>query len=171
MALDIFILSVLRAGPVHGYELKRRVQRPSLATLSNNSLYPILRRFEKDGAVTSAIEAQDGKPARKVYSITDAGRALLTSLISVLPAELASNDEEFLVRLGFFGEIPSRDRAAILAARAAALEAAARQVGELVNPDDTSETWQWRNLTMTHLLERLEGERHWIATLAKKAEK
>jgi DNA-binding PadR family transcriptional regulator len=44
MMLEIFVLSVLRTGPVHGYELKRRVQRPSFATLSNNSLYPMLRR-------------------------------------------------------------------------------------------------------------------------------
>ncbi len=30
VVLEIFVLSVLRRGPVHGYELKRRVQRPSL---------------------------------------------------------------------------------------------------------------------------------------------
>jgi DNA-binding PadR family transcriptional regulator len=170
MALDIFILSVLRAEPVHGYELKRRVQRPSLTALSNNSLYPILRRFEEAGAVTVTVEEQDGKPARKVYAITDVGRQLLTNLISVLPPELAANEEEFLLRLGFFSEILPEQRAAILDARGAALDASASQVRELVHADDTSEKWHWRNLAMAHLLARIETERRFLADLTKKAD-
>jgi DNA-binding PadR family transcriptional regulator len=171
MALEIFILSVLRGGPVHGYELKRRVQRPSLTALSNNSLYPILRRFEQAGAVTKTVESQDRKPDRKVYAITDAGRRLLTDLISTLPAELAANDEEFLVRLSFFDEIPAEKRRAILDARSAVLEAAAAQVRALIDESDPSARREWRNLAMTQLLERTTTERQWIAALAKKAEK
>jgi DNA-binding PadR family transcriptional regulator len=179
MALDIFILSVLRAGPVHGYELKRRVQRPTLATLSNNSLYPMLRRFESEGIVTSIVEEQDGKPARKIYAITEAGRQHLGALISTLPAELAANDEEFLVRFSFFNEISAEQRLAILGARSAVLDAAIAQVGGLIaesenaeseNPQsEKAEKRAWRNLAMTQLLERLERERQWIATMAKKA--
>src|ERR1700712_756760 len=105
MVVEIFALSILRSGPVHGYELKRRVQRPSLTPLSNNSLYPMLRRFEADGLVTKTIEEHDGRPSRKVYAITDAGRERLRSLLSSLPPELASSDEEFLVRVSFFPEI------------------------------------------------------------------
>ena len=92
MALDIIILSILRSGPVHGYELKRRAQRPSLADLSNNSIYPYLRRFEDAGAVTHELEAQEKRPPRKVYSITESGRRLLLDLISTLPLELAADD-------------------------------------------------------------------------------
>lgn len=163
------MLSVLRAGPVHGYELKRRVQRTTLTSLSNNSLYPILRRFEETGAVTKSVEEQEGKPDRKVYTITDAGRALLTDLISTLPAKLATSEEEFLARVSFFHELTAPQRLAILAARASVLDVGIAQVRTLLAESDTSPTREWRNLSMTHLVERFESQRQWITDLTTKA--
>ncbi len=169
MALDIIILSVLRTAPVHGYELKRRVQRPSLNPLSNNSLYPYLRRFEQAGAVTKTVEEQEGRPPRNVYAITDVGRRTLTDLISTLPLAQAGNDEEFMVRLSFFGEIAPANRTAILAARVAVLDGAIAQVHTLVGESEHSPAREWRNLAMDQLLDRLQSERAWIATLTDKA--
>lgn len=163
------MLSVLRAGPVHGYELKRRVQRTNLTALSNNSLYPILRRFEERGIVTRNDESQDGKPDRKVYTITDAGRAHLTELISVLPAKLAANDEEFLVRVSFFHELQPAQRLAILAARTTVLDAALATVRTLIAESAPSPSREWRLLTMRRLVDDLERERHWITELETKA--
>lgn len=163
--LDILILSNLRAGPVHGYELKHRVQRPTTARLSNNSLYPILRRFEEAGAVTSHREAQEGRPARTVYAITDRGRALLTELISTLPAALAGNEEEFLARLNFFDELTADHRAAILDARASALHSRLEQAGALLTDAAGSPTGAWRALAMEHLVATLESELAWVDRL------
>ncbi len=169
VALDIIILSVLRAAPAHGYELKRRVQRPTLTPLSNNSLYPHLRRFEQAGAVTQTVEQQEGKPARKVYAITDAGRRLFTELISTLPLDLAGDDEEFLVRLSFFNEIAPANRRAILAARAAVLDAGIAQVRTLLAEIAHSPAHEWRSLAMEQLLDRLEHDRGLIRDLTQKA--
>jgi DNA-binding PadR family transcriptional regulator len=170
MVIEIFVLSILRSGPVHGYELKRRVQRPSLTPLSNNSLYPMLRRFEVDGLVTKTIEQQDGTPARKVYAITDAGRDRLRTLLCSLPPELATSDEEFLVRMSFFHEIPIPARRAILAARAAVLDGASAQVGELLAESESTEARAWRRLAMQRVLDTTNSERAWLAEIAKKAE-
>jgi DNA-binding PadR family transcriptional regulator len=169
VAVEIIILSVLRAGPVHGYELKRRVQRTTLTSLSNNSLYPVLRRFEEAGAVTKTIEEQGGKPDRKVYTITDAGRRMLTELISTLPLKLATSEEEFLVRVSFFHELSPAQRLGILDARAAVLDGGIAQVRALIGESDKSPTREWRNLSMVHLVERFESERQWIADLTTKA--
>jgi DNA-binding PadR family transcriptional regulator len=170
MVVEIFVLSVLRAGPVHGYELKRRVQRPSLTPLSNNSLYPLLRRYESDGLVTKSVEEQEGRPARNVYAITDAGRERLRTLLTTLPVELAASDEEFLVRVSFFPEIPVASRRAILAARSAVLDGAAAKVVALLEDSDDSAKRAWRTLAMRRVLETTDNERQWIAALAKKAE-
>jgi DNA-binding PadR family transcriptional regulator len=170
MVVEIFVLSILRAGPVHGYELKRRVQRPSLTPLSNNSLYPMLRRFESDGLVTKTVEEQDGKPSRKVYAITDVGRDRLRTLLCSLPPELATSDEEFLVRVSFFPEIPIPARRAILAARSAVLDAASAQVGELLEESAKSPGREWRNLAMQRVLETTNTERKWITEIARRAE-
>ena len=165
MVLEIFVLSILRTGPVHGYELKRRVQRPSLTRLSNNSLYPMLRRFEGEGLVTKSVEVQDGRPSRNVYEITDAGRERLRSQLSTLPAELAGSEEEFLVRVGFFHELPEANRLAIVAARESALLAARLQVTELLDEIVPSEKSAWRSAVMNRVLDNLDGEREWIANL------
>jgi DNA-binding PadR family transcriptional regulator len=167
MVVEIFALSILRTGPVHGYELKRRVQRPSLASLSNNSLYPMLRRFEADGLVTRTTEAQEGKPARNVYAITDAGRERLRDLIWTLPPELASSDEEFLARVSFFHEIPEANQRAILAAREAVLAASRAQVSALLDEIEPGPRTKWRARVMNHVLDTVDDERHWIADLAK----
>ena len=165
MIFDIIVLSALRASPAHGYELKRRVQRPSFAALSNNSLYPALHRFEKAGAVTHAVDAQDGRPSRKVYTITELGRGLFHDLISSLPAAVAGNEEEFLIRLGFFDEVSAQDRAAILAARAAALDEKIAQVGALVATRPEREGTDWPSVSMAHLLSTLRHERDWVTGL------
>jgi DNA-binding PadR family transcriptional regulator len=167
MVVEIFALSILRTGPVHGYELKRRVQRPSLATLSNNSLYPMLRRFEADGLVTRTTETQESKPARNVYAITDAGRERLRDLLWTLPPELASREEEFLVRVSFFHEIPEANQRAILAAREAVLDASRSQVASLLDEIDAGPRTDWRARVMNHVLDTVDDERNWIAELAK----
>jgi DNA-binding PadR family transcriptional regulator len=166
MVLEIFALSILRAGPVHGYELKRRVQRPSLVALSNNSLYPMLRRFETEGLVTRSTEEQESKPARNVYAITDAGRERLRSLLWTLPAELASSEEEFLVRVSFFPEIPETNRHAIMAAREAVLLASRAQVSSLLDEIEPGPRTEWRARVMQHVLDTVDNESRWIASLA-----
>lgn len=172
MSVEIIVLSVLRAGPVHGYELKRRVERPSLTPLSNNSLYPMLRRLEQQGLVAKSVEEHQGVPPRNVYAITDAGRARLTSLLGTLPPELAADDEEFLMRLGFFEEIPAANRRAIVAARLAALDSSAATVSTLLDENagkDPSAKHEWRADVMSHVLETLARERAWTVAISKKA--
>jgi DNA-binding PadR family transcriptional regulator len=169
MVLEIFALSILRTGAVHGYELKRRVQRPSLTALSNNSLYPMLRRFEIDGLVTKAKEPQEGKPDRNVYAITDAGVERLRELLCTLPPGIASSEEEFLVRVGFFQEIPEANQRAIIAAREAYLASSRARVAELLAGLAASRKSQWRERVLNHVVETIENEQTWIATLAEKA--
>jgi DNA-binding PadR family transcriptional regulator len=135
--------------------------------LSNNSLYPHLRRFEELGAVTSTLEEQDGRPDRRIYAITDAGRRLFTELVSTLPAELAGNDEEFLVRLSFFDEIDPPARKAILAARAHVVSERIAQVRTL--KEESTAMPVWRAIAMDHLLQQLTGEHDWIAELTEQA--
>ena len=99
MTIEIYALSVLRRGPVHGYELKRRVRRQTIAAVHNNTLYPALRRLEQAGAVPKTVVAQEGRPPRNVYELTPRGRELLRSS-SRAPAGAGRGREEFLVRGG-----------------------------------------------------------------------
>ena len=156
---------------MHGYELKRRVQRPTFARLGNSALYPALRRFEDAGAVTKVVEQHDGKPARKVYTITDSGRTLFRELLSSLPPDLAVNEEEFLVRVSFFSELTRVERLAILSTRATVVNAKVAQVAALMaERQPRTEGFDWPHRAIDQFLLRLRLEREWITGLMKEQE-
>jgi PadR family transcriptional regulator PadR len=73
------ILAVLGDGRRHGYAIARDIERRSndALRLREGSLYPALRLLEADGLVTSEWEPRESGAARRVYSITEAGRTEL----------------------------------------------------------------------------------------------
>jgi DNA-binding PadR family transcriptional regulator len=66
------LLSLLSERPAHGYELMRQLEERSgrLYRASAGTVYPVLQQLQDEGMVS--VDDQDGK---KVYSLTDAGRA------------------------------------------------------------------------------------------------
>jgi PadR family transcriptional regulator PadR len=70
-------LVLLREGSSYGYELMQRTMELGFQALNPGTLYRTLRKMEKDGLCKSDWETASGGPARRVYSITDAGLAYL----------------------------------------------------------------------------------------------
>ena len=60
--LELAILGLLKEQPLHGYELKKRLGETlgSLWGVSFGSLYPALRRLERDGAI-EVVDAATGR--------------------------------------------------------------------------------------------------------------
>jgi DNA-binding PadR family transcriptional regulator len=81
--LRLYLLKLLAEGPKHGYELIRLLENRFLGLYapSAGTIYPRLARMEVEGLVS---HTQAG--GRKVYSITDAGRAELTARAGELAA-------------------------------------------------------------------------------------
>lgn len=77
----ILILAVLSGGPHHGYAIAREIERRSREALSvgEGALYPALRALEREELVQSEWQTQPSGPARRVYTLTDAGHAKLAS--------------------------------------------------------------------------------------------
>ena len=71
-----FILRVLHDGPAHGYDIARAVERTTRGCCSptEGTIYPVLREFESGGFVTVSEHVVQGRQ-RRVYALTDAGRA------------------------------------------------------------------------------------------------
>lgn len=80
------VLLLLSERPMHGYELLERV--PDLLgderRLDLGNLYRLLRSLEEEGVVASEWDSGLPGPAKRVYRLTDAGRALLTQWIAAL---------------------------------------------------------------------------------------
>ena len=79
------ILAVLADGPRHGYAIAREIERRSADALKmgEGALYPALRALERDGLVVSQWETQGSGPARRTYTLTDAGQARLAQQIEI----------------------------------------------------------------------------------------
>lgn len=67
------ILLSLREWNSYGYELMERATAFGFEAMNPGTLYRTLRQMEKDGIVESSWETSKGGPARRMYSITDAG--------------------------------------------------------------------------------------------------
>src|SRR5205823_1886336 len=81
--LRLYLLKLLAEGPRHGYELIRLLENRFLGLYapSAGTIYPRLQRMEADGLVTHTAAG-----GRKVYEITDAGRAELAARADELAA-------------------------------------------------------------------------------------
>ena len=71
------LLLMLRQWSSYGYELMEKMSTFDLAAMNPGTFYRTLRQMEKDGMVSSSWDTSESGPARRVYSITDAGEAYL----------------------------------------------------------------------------------------------
>lgn len=74
--LDLLLLSVLAAGPAHGYAIISALRERSEGTfdLPEGTIYPALHRLEEAGLLSSSWAEADGR-RRRVYALTEAGAA------------------------------------------------------------------------------------------------
>src|SRR5512144_192422 len=121
--LELAILGLLKERPMHGYQLSRQLadELGGLWRVSFGSLYPTLRRLERDGAVEA--EAPTGGGRRKtVYRITADGEQLFFRLLEETPNDgQAAEDARFRVRLAFFRYLPPETRIRLLDRRRSAV--------------------------------------------------
>ena len=109
MELKHAILGLLSIRSASGYDLARAFAG-SVAHFwhaDRSQIYRTLDRLSGAGAITTAVVRQDGKPDRKVHSLTDAGRAELMDWLSS-PVEEDLPKEPFLARL-FFAALIGRE--------------------------------------------------------------
>jgi DNA-binding PadR family transcriptional regulator len=78
--LDLLLLSVLAAGPAHGYAIITALRDRSEGTfdLPEGTIYPALHRLEDAGLLISSWAETDGR-RRRVYGLTDKGAAALAA--------------------------------------------------------------------------------------------
>jgi PadR family transcriptional regulator PadR len=77
--LHMLILKTLALEPMHGYGIGVRLEQISRGVFQVNggSLFPALRRLERDGLITGDWRASENNRRAKYYALTPAGRATL----------------------------------------------------------------------------------------------
>ena len=76
---ELLVLSTLRDGPKHGYQIGLDVETDSngLFRFRHGTLYPILHRLEDEGLIRGSWSKAGGR-RRKVYSLTGTGEGHLS---------------------------------------------------------------------------------------------
>ena len=88
MNVKILCLAVLSRGDATGYEIRKQFAEGPFAHFQKASfgaIYPALNRAAKENLVTVTEESQDGRPDKKVYSLTEAGEAALRGACDIDP--------------------------------------------------------------------------------------
>jgi DNA-binding PadR family transcriptional regulator len=149
--LELAVLGLLKEQPLHGYELKKRLGETLgfLWGVSYGSLYPALRRLEREGAIESVQPApgltsapvptgsitgdlagarrragtrrtEGSRRTRKAYRVTEKGEALLVDLL-LADDDRADDDKGFALKLAFCRHAPADARLRFLERRREAL--------------------------------------------------
>jgi DNA-binding PadR family transcriptional regulator len=109
MNVRTLCLSILYEGEATGYEIRKLCTEGESAYFvdaSYGSIYPALAKLEAERLVTSRVEQQQGKPAKKIYVITEPGRqAFLNALFDKLGEDEFRS--EFLLFARFASELPA----------------------------------------------------------------
>jgi PadR family transcriptional regulator, regulatory protein PadR len=76
---ELTILSVLEEGPLHGYEIGRRIEEQSGGALRYTlaALYPLLYRMERRGWLSGEWETGESGKRRRCYRLLPQGRKML----------------------------------------------------------------------------------------------
>ena len=93
------VLLLLRERAVHGYELLEQLPDLTGERVDMGNLYRFLRMLEGDGIVRSDWDDQAPGPSKRVYELTDEGRALLDQWASAL-RDSQTRLQGFLTRYG-----------------------------------------------------------------------
>ncbi len=172
-SLEFALLGLLTQGPLHGYELRKRmiaIYGPFRA-LSFSVLYPQLHRMLEVGLIQESISDTGGlsKRSRIVYAVTTQGEKRFDEITHTSTSE-ALDDENFEVRFAFFGPTPRGNRIAILESRLGKLvekatlirSAMSANAGQL--PDGIDKyLHEWRR----HSLDSVEREIAWLEEMIK----
>lgn len=77
--LDVCVLAVLKQGESYGYKIISELS--PYIEICESTLYPILKRLEKSGCVTTRTAEHNGR-LRKYYMITQMGKHKINEFLS-----------------------------------------------------------------------------------------
>ncbi len=165
--LELAILGLLLEAPMHGYELRKRLTGllGAFRAFSYGSLYPTLRRMQADGLIVEDT-SPDGikvRRGRRVYVLTEAGRARFTELVADTGPQNYT-DDGFGVHLAFFSRTPAVARMRILEGRRRQVEERREGLREMLGRTSRADDRYSRQLHELSL-ESSEREVRWLNEL------
>jgi DNA-binding PadR family transcriptional regulator len=161
-ALETAVLGLLHESPLHGYELRKRLNLLLGWTrlLSYGSLYPALKRMLRDGVITEVTNpASVSMRQRITYQISDRGREVFATEVTD-DGPSTWEDESFNMRFAFFSRTSADVRLRILEGRRTRLQERLDRQRRAVGGND-----RYLSELRRHAIESVEREVRWLTDL------
>ena len=171
MPLSHAILAFLNFKPLTGYDLKKYFDQSvnHFWSATQSHIYRTLEKLEKDGLVVSSFIPQQGKPNRKEYAITEAGREALQHWLRT-PLPLRPVREAWLIQIFFAHKNSNEEIIKLLQARRDAIAArlqtfhtegqgAIDENARMIDNPRAAELWQ---ITLNYGIHAHEAELDWL---------
>jgi len=125
-------LAALSLGDASGYEIKKTLDEPPFDHFQDTgfgSIYPALNRLAQDGLVAGTAQAQERRPDKKVYRLTDAGRDHLCQALLKPPGDDRLKSD-FLFLLFMSDHMPREHLGRLIDQRIADIDAKLRHMDD-----------------------------------------
>ncbi len=154
------LLGLLMDRPRHGYELYRHFEDSlgGVWRIGLSQLYAQLKQLEEAGLVASQVEPQPDRPARKVYRLTEEGRAVFLEWVRQPTPYLRRIRVEFLARLYFFRRLKLEGLSQLVARQQAVCQHQIERFGQLAAESDDA----YRRCVFEFRRGQLEAVTRWL---------
>lgn len=119
--MDFLLLGLIGQKPTHAYDLYRQLSESeelkTLWTFRQSRLYAVLDKIEKNGLISTHIDANDALPARKVCTLTEEGKATFEAWLHSPVGHMNEIRSDFLGKLYFLKDRPAPERNAVISAQ------------------------------------------------------
>ena len=78
--VELAVLASIARGESYGYQIVERLRDLDGLALTESTVYPVLTRLARDGALAVRLEASPAGPTRRYYRLTPEGQARLSRM-------------------------------------------------------------------------------------------
>lgn len=108
LTIEQAVLGLLKRGPLHGYKLHKQLSNSKglgcVWRIKQAQLYAWLDRLQADGYITSSLQQQETRPARRVFMLTQLGEDAFTRWLHTPVQSPRQVHQEFLAKLYFISD-------------------------------------------------------------------
>lgn len=148
---DCIVLGFLMDGDLTGYQIKKKMEASTsyFFTTSLGSIYPALKKLEKNDLVEMSTQVKKGR-LQKVYSITPGGKTYFRNWLQSEPAAVKLKIDA-LLKIFFFSFLSETQREKQLGATLTQLQAQADELKalETVAADLEVDPYQFMSLQLS----------------------
>jgi DNA-binding PadR family transcriptional regulator len=178
MSAKLIILGLLQESPMHGYEVKQRIEREEMAEwagISYGAIYSALNKLARDGFVEKTGTEQVGKrPSRDVYQITKSGHDEFLRLLREALSTVAHQNDPVDIALRFAEALSAQEVRALLEERKVMLEQGLQTLTEekvgFLQRHQGAPYVEGGCVLFDHWLLRLEADLTWLQRVLDKLE-